>query len=334
MNRAHFVTAASAAAAATIAPAHAQAQSRRIIKPPRLRPGDSVGLIAPAGPLKSQDELQFGIKQIESIGLRAVVGKHAMDRNFYLAGSDAARAEDVNTFASDPQIRGIFALRGGYGTMRILDLIDYAAIAADPKPMLGFSDLTALLNVITMRTGLVTFHAPVAAASTYTPIVVSEIQAAVMSAQPIGTLQNATTVTVTPGVARGKLVGGNLTLVSALAGTPYAVPCANNILLLEDVHEEPYQVDQLMTTLALTGALHSAAGIAAGTFMEPDRKQADEPSPELAWTLHDRLTLSGRPAVYGMQFGHISNQWVLPLGLNATLDASAGTLTIDEAAVS
>ncbi len=303
------------------------------IKPPRLHPGDAVGLISPAGPMGSPDDLKHGIAQIELLGLRAVVGKHAMDKNAYLAGTDAARAEDVNTFARDPQIRGIFALRGGYGTMRILDLIDYAAFTADPKVVLGFSDLTALLNAITLRTGLVTFHGPVAAYSTYTPTVVREIQAATMSAEPIGTLHNATTVTVVPGTAHGKLVGGNLTLVTALIGTPYAVPCAGNIVLLEDVHEEPYQIDQLLTTLIMSGALPSAAGIAAGIFMEPDRKQSDEPSPELAQTLRDRLTLAGRPAAYGMQFGHILNQWVLPLGLDATLDASAGTLTLAEPAV-
>ncbi|MFN2450118.1 MAG: LD-carboxypeptidase [Candidatus Baltobacteraceae bacterium] len=302
------------------------------IKPPRLRAGDAVGLISPAGPMNSADDLKHGIAQIELLGLRAVVGKHAMDKAAYLAGSDAARAEDVNTFARDAQIRGVFALRGGYGTMRILDAIDYAAFQADPKIVLGFSDLTALLNAITLRTGLVTFHGPVAAYSTYTPAVVREMQAALMSGAPIGTLHNTSTVTVTPGSVRGKLVGGNLTLVNAVDGTPYAVPFENNILLIEDVHEEPYQVDQLLTTLLLRGKLQSTAGIAAGVFMEPDRKQAEEPSPELAATLRDRLARAGRPAAYGMQFGHILNQWILPIGMDAAFDASAGTLTIAQAA--
>lgn len=332
LKRAEFVAATAALASTGLAPAPAAIPAT--IKPPRLKPGDAVGLISPAGPLGTPADLQRGIDQVSLLGLKPIVGKHAMDKAAYLAGSDAARADDVNAFARDPQIRGIFALRGGYGTMRILDAIDYAAFAADPKVVLGFSDLTALLNAITARTGLVTFHGPVAAYSTYTPIVVREIQAATMSAQPIGILRNTTTVTVVPGTARGKLVGGNLTLVTGVAGTRFAVPCANNIVLIEDVHEEPYQIDQMLTTLLLGGSLQSAAGIAAGIFMEPDRKESDEPSPDLAWTLRDRLTAAARPSAYGMQFGHIFNQWILPLGLEATLDATAGTLTIAEAAVS
>lgn len=332
-KRSKFIAAAAAATAVlALRPTRLRAETPTI-KPPRMHPGDFVGLIAPAGPLQNADELKRGVDQIALLGLRPVVGKHAMDKDAYLAGSDAARAEDLNTFARDRKIRGIFALRGGYGTMRILDAVDYDAFSADPKVVFGFSDLTALLNTITERTGLVTFHGPVAAASTYTPTVVREITAATMSTEPIGVLHNDTTVTITPGRARGKLVGGNLTLIAGLSGTPFAVPCANNIVLIEDVHEEPYRIDEMLTTLLLDGALKSAAAIAAGIILEPDLKAEQEPSPELAQTLRDRLGAAGRPAVAGMQFGHILNQWVLPLGLPATLDATAGTLTIAESAV-
>lgn len=334
LKRSTFLRAGAAAVTAAALPHPSPAAPRSTIKPPRLHPGDAVGLIAPAGPLASNEELQVGIRQIESLGLRPVTGKHAMDKWYHLAGSDAARAQDFNAFAADKSIRGIFALRGGYGTMRILDAIDYAAVAADPKVIFGFSDLTALLNAITQRTGVITFHGPVAAASTYTPTVVSEIVAATMTLEPIGTLHNAATVTVNPGVARGKLVGGNLTLVSALSGTPYAIPTANNILFLEDVHEEPYRIDQLLTTLLLDGALHDAAGIAGGAFLEPDRKASEGPTQEMIVTLQDRFAAAGKPAVRGMQFGHILNQWVMPIGADAVLDATAGTLTISEAAVS
>ncbi len=282
----------------------------------------------------SELDLRHGLDQIALLDLRPVVGKHAMEKLAYLAGTDAARAEDINTFARDPKIRGIFALRGGYGTMRILDLIDYPAFEADPKVVLGFSDLTALLNAITTRSGLVTFHGPVAAYSTYTAVVTREIIAATMSGEPIGTLHNDTTATIVPGTARGKLVGGNLTILSALAGTPYAVPCANNIMFLEDVHEEPYRIDQMLTTLILNGDLPSAAGIAVGAILEPDRKAEQEPSADLVQTLRDRLTRAGRPAARGMQFGHILNQWILPIGIEATLNATAGTLSIAEPAVS
>ncbi|MBC5816506.1 MAG: LD-carboxypeptidase [Candidatus Eremiobacteraeota bacterium] len=332
MRRSHFLKATLALTAPAILPLRARASET--LKAPRLRTGDLVGLVSPAGPMQTQAELQTGIEQIKLLGLVPVVGKHAMDKwNGHLGGTDAARAEDINTFARDPKIRGIFALRGGYGTMRILEAIDYRAFAHDPKVVFGFSDLTALLNAITSRTGLVTFHGPVAALSTYTPTVVQEIQAATMSGNPIGVLKNTSTVSIIPGRAQGKLVGGNLTLVSALTGTPFAVPSAGNILLLEDVHEEPYRIDQLLTTLLLSGDLQRAAGIAVGAVTEPDRKVGDGPTDELVETLRDRLAVAGRPAVRGMQFGHILNQWVLPLGLDAVLDATAGSLTISEAAV-
>ncbi|MFN2529183.1 MAG: LD-carboxypeptidase [Candidatus Baltobacteraceae bacterium] len=332
MKRSHFLQSTLALAAPALLPAQANASAA--LKAPRLRAGDLVGLISPAGAMQSQAELQTGIDQIKLLGLRPVVGKHAMEKwNGYLGGTDAARAEDINTFARDPGIRGIFALRGGYGTMRILEAIDYQAFVRDPKIVFGFSDLTALLNAITLRTGLVTFHGPVAALSTYTPTVVQEIQAATMSVQPIGVLKNTTTVSVIPGRAQGRLAGGNLTLVAAVAGTPFAVPSAGSILLLEDVHEEPYRIDQLLTTLLLAGDLQKAAGIAVGAVTEPDRKLSNGPSDELVETLHERLLAAGRPAVRGMQFGHILNQWVLPLGLDAVLDATAGTLTISEPAV-
>jgi len=332
VKRSHFLTSTLALAAPAFLPARAKASAA--LKAPRLRAGDLVGLISPAGPIQSQAELQTGIDQIKLLGLTPVLGKHAMEKwNGHLGGTDAARAEDINTFARDPGIRGIFALRGGYGTMRILEAIDYQAFLHDPKVVFGFSDLTALLNAITARTGLVTFHGPVAALSTYTPTVIQEIQAATMSVQPIGVLKNTTTVSVVPGRAHGKLAGGNLTLVAALAGTPFAVPSAGNILLIEDVHEEPYRIDQLLTTLLLTGDLQKAAGIAVGAVTEPDRKLSDGPTDELVETLRERLAAAGRPAVRGMQFGHILNQWILPLGLDAALDATAGTLTISEPAV-
>jgi muramoyltetrapeptide carboxypeptidase len=333
MKRSAFLAASSALASAGALASPARAADMAVIKPPRLHAGDKVGLVSPAGPMAKAADLKIAVDQLRAVGLEAIAGKHVMDKAAYLAGSDEARASDLNAFAQDPQIRGIFATRGGYGTMRILDAIDYDAFKQDPKVLLGFSDITALINVVTARTGLVTFHGPVAAYSTYTPIVVREMQALLMDAQPPGTLRNTTTTTITSGSARGKLVGGNLTLIDGMHGTPYAIPVEGNILLIEDVHESPYQIDQLLTTLLLGGVLQSAAGIAAGVILEPDRKQSDGPSPDLMFALRDRLGAANRPAVQGMQFGHILNQWVLPIGLEATLDATAGTLTVDEAAV-
>lgn len=343
MKRKRFLAAnaAAAAAASLISPAAAAAQERpcaptalpvAILKPPRLKPGDTVGLIAPASALADPKDVQVAIDQVALLGLKGVPGKHVLDKSLYFAGSDEARAADFNAFANDPDVRGIFAMRGGYGTTRLLDAIDYDALRRDPKVLLGFSDLTALWNAVTLRTGLVTFHGPVAAYSHFSPAVVENIRAAVMSGAPIGALKNSRTVTVAGGLARGRLVGGNLTLISYLAPTPYAVPMNGNIVLIEDVHTEAYQIDGLLTMLLAADMLQTASGIACGIFMEPDVKYAAEPSPTLAAMLRDRLGAARRPAVYGMQFGHIPDQWVLPLGLEAALDASAGTLTISEPA--
>lgn len=333
MKRGAFLAATTALASAGAVVLPARAADMPIVKPPRLRAGDKVGLVSPAGPMANAADLNTAIDQLRAVGLEAVAGKHVLDRTAYLAGSDEARASDLNGFARDPLIRGIFATRGGYGTMRILDAIDYDAFKRDPKVVLGFSDITALINAITARTGLVTFHGPVAAYSTYTPTVVREMQALLIDAQAPGTLRNATTSTIVAGTARGRLAGGNLTLIGSLIGTPYAIPVDGNILLIEDVHENPYQIDELLTTLLLGGVLQRAAGVAVGVIVEPDRKESEGPSPDLMFALRDRLGAAKRPAVQGMQFGHIPDQWVLPIGLEATLDANAGTLTIDEAAV-
>ncbi len=304
-----------------------------MVKPPRLRPGDTIGLVSPAGPMHAPDELTRAREQVALLGLRSVIGAHAADQYGYLAGTDEARAEDFNRFARDPQIRGIFALRGGYGTMRILDRIDYAALKSNPKVVLGFSDLTALLNAITWRTGLVTFHGPVAALSTFTPAVVEGIRRATMSSKPIGTLHVADTVTLHAGTARGQLAGGNLSLVSSLCGTPYAIPMTGKILLLEEVDEPPYQIDRMLTQLRMTGELARVAGIAVGKCRGCELKPENLPSLSLEQTLRDRLGDLGKPAAWNMQFGHVRDQWTIPLGLEATLAADTGELTIEEAAV-
>ncbi len=216
-SRSTFLTAATALAAASVAaPALADAFPSGLRKPPMLRPGDLVGLVAPASPL-SEDEIARGIRQVESLGLKTRLAPHARSQNGYLAGTDAERAADFNAMARDPKIRAIFALRGGYGTMRILDDLDYAALRADPKIVLGFSDMTAVLNAVTARSKLVTFHGPVAALSTFDTTTDAALQRALMSREPIGTLHSAGITRLHGGRATGPLAGGNLSLV---AGSP------------------------------------------------------------------------------------------------------------------
>lgn len=282
--------------------------------------------------MSGPDEFNRAENVVRSLGLVPHVGRHARERDGYLAGSDEQRAADFNEAARDPQIRAIFALRGGYGTMRILDAVDYEALAADPKVVLGYSDLTALLNVITQRTGLVTFHGPVAALSQFADDEVSWLRRAVMNAQPLGELDAPGSQILAEGSAQGRLCGGNLSLVTALLGTPYEIDTAGALLILEEVDEAPYRIDRMLTQLRLSGALSRANGILVGRCANCD---VDEQHPYAAMpltrTLRDRLGTLGIPVLAQLPIGHDGEQWTLPIGMVARIER--GLLIFDSPAV-
>jgi len=300
-----------------------------MIYPPSLRPGDAVALIAPAGPLASAAELDVAIARVEALGLRAVPGDRVLARRGYLAGTDAERAADLNAALRDPDVRGIFAVRGGYGTTRLLDLVDYDALRADPKVLLGYSDLTALLGACSARAGVVTFHGPVVALSPFGPDEIGWLRRAVLSDAPVGTLAAPEGRALVPGRARGRLAGGNLSLMAALVGTPYAIDCAGAIVFLEEIDEAPYRIDRMATQLRASGALRGCAGIVLGTFAGCDPGEDAEPERRLAHVLADRFGDLGVPVLSGAPIGHDGDQWTLPVGAFATLDAGDGTLAVE-----
>ncbi len=229
-------------------------------------------------------------------------------------------------------MRGIFALRGGYGTMRILDAIDYAALAADPKVVLGYSDLTALLNAITQRTGLVTFHGPVAALSQFTESETAWLRRIVMQAQAAGELDAAEAVVLVAGNARGRLAGGNLSLVASLIGTAYEIDTSGALLVLEEVEEAPYRIDRMLTQLRLSGALERISGVLVGCCANCDVDHAHPyAAMPLAETLRDRLGDLGVPVVTELPIGHSGEQWTLPIGIEARIEN--GRVFIDAPAV-
>jgi muramoyltetrapeptide carboxypeptidase len=299
-----------------------------LVKPPMLKRGDRVGLVAPASPL-DPSEIDDGIAHLASFGLVPVLGKHVRAQDGYLAGSDAQRADDFNKMARDASIRAIVAMRGGYGTMRILDQLDYDAIRRDPKIVMGYSDITAILNAIATRSGVIAFHGPVAShGSSYSGIARAYFQRALMSAEPLGTLHVAHPHVITPGRASGRLAGGNLTLAAALAGTPYAIPSRDTIFFFEETHEAPYRIDRMLTQLQLAGELRGVRAVLVGqcTYCT-----GDEPTPPASGVIGERVRALGCPAVSGAPIGHIATQWIVPVGAHAELDASEGTLTIPEA---
>jgi muramoyltetrapeptide carboxypeptidase len=297
-----------------------------VIRPPALRAGDTVALIAPAGPLASPAELDLAVARVEALGLRVRLGEHVLARRGFLAGTDAERVADLNGALRDPVVRGIFAVRGGYGTTRLLEAVDYDALRADPKTLLGYSDLTALLNACAARAGVVTYHGPVAAFSSFGAAETAWLRRAVFAHEPIGTLRIDGPRAIVGGRAAGRLAGGNLSLVAALVGTPHAIDCSGAILFLEEVEEAPYRIDRMLTQLRASGDLRACAGIVLGTFSSCDAADDAEPERRLAHVVVDRLGDLGIPVLQGAPIGHEGEQWTLPIGARAELDAAAGTL--------
>lgn len=318
------------------------AEPSRTVKPKRLSEGDTVGLVLPASNEMAADDIAWGREQLEALGFKVQMGRHVYDRHGYFAGTDRDRAADVNAMFADKNIDGIVCYTGGWGTPRILPFLDYDLIARNPKVLAGFSDITALLNAVHQRTGLVTFHGPVAG-STFNEYSAENFRKVVMSDEPAGLLEQPEKrpselvdrtnriLHLSPGKATGRLAGGNLTLLAATMGTPYEVDTAGAILFLEDVREEIYRVDRMLTQLALGGKFDRAAGIVFGRCTDCQLRPSGFSLEDI---LRDRFGSLGVPAISGLSFGHIENKLTLPIGVKATLDADEGTLSIDEAAVS
>jgi len=315
-----------------------------LIKPPRLRKGDLVGLVAPGG-YTSDAAIDKAVKHIEALGFRVKQGAWLREVWGNYGGTVAARIADLHGMFRDPEVKAIWAIRGGSGCISLLQHLDYGLIRRHPKILLGYSDITALHLAIHRHAGLVTFHGPVASS---TPSAYSDehMLAVLMDPRPRYTIpmaqENAqralqepqyATRTVHGGVASGPLMGGNLSLVSALAGTPYAADYRDSILFIEEVNEEPYRIDRWLTQLDLSLGLHRAAAVMIG-ICENCGPQGDGPSLTLDDTLDVHLQPLRVPAVTGYSFGHIRNQFTMPVGVRATLDTGAQTLTLLEPAVS
>lgn len=294
--------------------------------PPSLASGARVALVAPAGPLRSADELERSIAHARALGWEPVPAPHVLARSGYLAGTDAERAHDLNAALRDDDVDGIWCVRGGYGAMRILPRLDYDAIRRRPKPLLGYSDITALHAAIGTRCGIVTFHAPTARGALTEFSRDSLVRGVVQRCDPCGVALGARVLR--GGRAEGRLVGGNLALLAALAGTPYAPDYEGAILVLEDVGEATYRIDRMLQQLELSGALARIAGIAFGQFTDgtDPREAVVRPLDDV---LREAADVAGVPALAGIPLGHVDDQWTIPLGAHAELDADAGTLHVE-----
>jgi muramoyltetrapeptide carboxypeptidase len=297
--------------------------------PHALHSGARVALVAPAGPLEPE-RVERSKARCLSLDLEPVVFPGAASRNGYLAGTDDERLRDLQAAFDDRAIDAVWALRGGYGTVRILDRLDLTRQLDTPVPFIGFSDNTTLLALHTAL-GVVSYHGPHPGAE-FPPETEEAFRRVLFERRPAGVLPvrpgDPTPLPLVGGQAEGTLVGGNLATLASLCGTRFAPRAEGGILLLEDVGEPAYRVDRMLVQLERSGMAVGAVGLAFGRFTAGP--EGDHPVLGVLREFAERL---GVPAVAELPFGHVEHNWTLPLGVRATLDADAGTLSIDEPAV-
>ena len=333
---------ASAIAASSVS-VHAVAAPHRLIKPPRLKAGDLVGLIAPGG-VVDDALIEKCVKNLESLGMRVKVSINIRAARGGYAGTVAQRVDDLHAMFLDREVKAIWPARGGSGCVHLLPKINYSLIRNHPKILIGYSDITALLLAIYRHAGLVTFHGPVAS-STFSDYSVAHLKAVLMEPQARFDInmsaQNAEKAlqepqfarrTLREGVATGRLVGGNLSVLTAMVGTPYAAEFSGSIMFLEEIGEAPYRIDRMLTQLSQSGALKNIAGAMLGVFQKAVAIDG-EASLTLNEVLDDHFAQPKTPSVYGFSFGHIAQQFTIPIGVRARLDTANATLTLLESAV-
>jgi len=313
------------------------AQPTQIIKPAALHPGDTVAIVAPASNLKA-DYLARGVAELERLGFRVKYEPGILDKARYTAGDDDRRAAELMRAFVDPEIKAVWAARGGYGSMRLFNLLDEKALGEHPKIFIGYSDMTALHLYFYRRFGWVTFHGPMAAKDLaggeehYDRDILIR---AVTSASPLGELGSPQTEMLHPGAGgrvSGRLVGGCLSLIAAMMGTPDELDMRGSILFLEDTATRPYAVDRMLRQLKLAGKLIEVRGIVFGEMI--DCVQHADQGYRIQDVLAECTTDLGVPVMFGLPSGHSPRgNLTLPLGVTATLDADRGVLSIDEAPV-
>lgn len=318
-------------------------KKEKTIKPKRLKKGDTIGLITP-GSYIDDDGLQKAVTNLECVGFQIKLAKNIRAERGFIAGTDVQRLSDLHSMFADKQVAGIWCARGGYGSGRLLPTIDYRLIKKNPKVLVGFSDITALLQGIYKETGLIGFHGPVGSSdfTEYTKEYLTKVLIEPTGKLPIAlSKENAAlaktdkvfqTATIRGGTATGKLVGGNLSLLAPLAGTKYQPNINRKLLFIEEIGESPYRIDRMLTQLRQSYPLKAAAGIILGVFRGCEKKEGSR-SLSLMETLRDRLGDLNIPVFYGAAIGHIGDNLTLPIGGKAHFDADSGIITLLEKGV-
>lgn len=313
-------------------------------KPRVLKPGDTVALITPSTYVSDPDDLLLARRTVEYFGLKPKLGRHVGKKNGYLGGSIQERVDDLHAAFADPEVKAVFCTRGGYGAAMLLDRIDFDLIRRNPKVFIGYSDITALHLGIHQKSGMVTFHGPTAL-SRFTDYTVDLFRRVILSSKPLGVVGNPKesdslrpkylTRTMAGGKATGQLIGGNLTLIATTMGTPWELQTDGKLLFLEDVDEQPYSMDRMLTQLRLAGKFKNIRGLILGVCADcrpRDFKPSFYSTLTLGEVYEQILGDLKVPVVTGLTIGHTPDQITLPLGVRATLDADAATLTLEESA--
>ncbi|HRY51548.1 MAG TPA: LD-carboxypeptidase, partial [Candidatus Paceibacterota bacterium] len=311
---------------------------RRLLKPVRLRPGDLIGLISPSGPVVDLARVERGVRYLERRGYRVRMGRHALKVHGFLAGTDEERLADLHEMFEDREVKAIICLRGGYGLTRLLPRLNYELVASHPKIVVGFSDITALQLALWRHCRMVTFHGPMVQAdfSGVTDEVTEE------SLWRLLTIPDPPTPYVLPeahwgpvrgGHVTGRLIGGNLSLLTSLVGTPYQPSFRKALLFVEEVAEEPYRIDRMFTQLIHAGVPKKIAGLLTGQFSHCIARVAGRPSFTLDEVLGGQEKEWGVPWVSNLPFGHVRRKITLPIGVRARLDFDQRELRFLEAAV-
>jgi len=314
------------------------------IKPEKLTSGDTIGVIAPASRPTHPSSLDNGIRTLESLGFQVKIAPHALDRHGFLAGTDTDRLSDLHAMFSDPEVDGIICLRGGYGSARLLPYIDFELIRTHPKVFVGYSDITVLNNSFYQKTGLITFWGPMISSEMspiFEPYNQHGLLKAITRSEPIGLIEHPSGLPpvqiLHAGKATGRLIGGTLSLLCAVLGTTYDIDFDETILFFEEVGEEPHRIDRMLTQLLQSGKLDHVKGIVIGECpgceSAPYRPAFPYGNFSIEEIFEDRLIPLDIPIIYGSCIGHGRYKSTLPIGVQATLDADAGELIIDESGV-
>ncbi len=309
-----------------------------LLRPPALKRGDCIGLVSPASRIADPTRVERAVRYLEGCGYRTIIGPNALNLHGYLAGTDAERAADIHGMFSNPDVKAIFCIRGGYGTPRLLPYLDYRLIRENPKIFVGYSDITALHLAFWKKAELVSFHGSMAGVDMFEPMdpFTEELFWRLLTTRSrIGAISfpEPHPTPLVGGKATGRLLGGNLALVTAILGTVYAPRFDGALLYLEDIGEDPYRVDRMLTQLRGAGILTKAAGTMIGHFTDCVPKDPSAPSFTTDEVIREYLAAAGRPALLGVPFGHEKRNLPIPVGLRARIDTAKGSVEYLEGAV-